>query len=85
MESFIDKGCKAFPIMKYKLLLLSKERFRVGVRLSTKRYGMDWTVMSFGDRNGGVFIVHIDAIKGGRILVISIGDGELGELKNSIY
>jgi hypothetical protein len=85
MKGLVDKRCKTLSIVKHKLLFLSEEGFRVGVRLSVKGYGMDWAVVPFSNRDSGVFVVHVNAIEGSRILVIPTGDSELGKFKISVH
>jgi hypothetical protein len=42
-----------------------------------KWYGVDWTVTSFGNRDGGIFIVHVNMIEGGSILYCSLSLGRV--------
>jgi hypothetical protein len=79
MKSFIDEGCKALSIMKQKLFFLGKKGFWIQVRLGVKWYGVNRTVTSFSNRDGGILVVHVNTIEGGGILFIVIKKGELGE------
>jgi hypothetical protein len=85
MKGFIDERHKALPVVEHEFFFLSEERFWIWVRSSTKQYRMNWTVMSLHERDSGVFVVHIDAVKGGSNLLITIKKGKLGKLKGSIY
>jgi hypothetical protein len=74
-----------FPFAENEFLLPSKEGFWIRMWLGVEGNRLNWAVMSFSDRDCGVFVLHIDVIEWGQILVtVFLQDCELGELEHPI-
>jgi hypothetical protein len=71
--------------MKQEFFFLGEKRLQVWVRLDMEWNGLNWAIMPFGDWDGGVFVFHIDMVKRGSVLFITIKEGKLRELKGSIH
>jgi hypothetical protein len=74
-----------FSFTKNEFLFLSEEGFWIWVWFGTERDGLDWAVTPFSDGDCRVFVLHIDVVEWGRILVtVSLQDCELRESEHSI-
>jgi hypothetical protein len=82
---FIDEGCEAFSIVEDKLFFVREKRFWIGVRLGTEWDRLDWTVTPFGNQDSGVFVFHVNMIKGSWALFIVLEKGELRKFKRPIH
>jgi hypothetical protein len=84
-DCLIDKRCEALSIIENKLFLMCEKRFQIGMRLGMEWDGLDETITSLSNQDGGILVLHVNVVKRSWMLFLIIKKGKLRKFERSVY